>query len=220
MRRELTMRPTQRNGGGYAQDRAREWQQSPPQKRTRPSPRTSEGRNVWATLTGPPTEEQTQEKETDPGRGRIKQRGKNSRWLAASGRVTASAPAAPGHQENRQEEAEASPEGEAFKPKGQPADRGQSRVGEPGSRPTVRGAQWREPRIPQNPQPQRGTPGKRALALQGAKLSYRPRHKPQPAEKRVGYEIQPQTPSKGRGGNTTLTRDREEPWRELRWTAG
>ena len=37
---------------------------------------------------------------------------------------------------------------------------------------------------------------------QGAKLSHRPRHRPQPAEKRVGYERQPQTPSKGRGGNT------------------
>ena len=46
MRREQTMRPTQRNGGGYAQDRARERQQSPPQKRTRPPPRRSEGRKV------------------------------------------------------------------------------------------------------------------------------------------------------------------------------
>ena len=56
---------------------------------------------------------------------------------------------------------------------------------------------------------------------QGAKLSYRPRHRPQPAEKRVGYERQPQTPSKGRGGNTEPpTRDSEEPWRELRKTEG
>ena len=85
---------------------------------------------------------------------------------------TASAPAAPGCQENRQEEAEPSPEREGSKPKRHSADRGQSRVGEPGSRPTVRGAQWREPRIPQNPQPQRGTPGKRAKRLQGAKLSH------------------------------------------------
>ena len=38
--------------------------------------------------------------------------------------------------------------------------------------------------------------------LQGAKLSHRPRHQPQPAEMRVGYQRQPQTPSKGRGGNT------------------
>ena len=38
--------------------------------------------------------------------------------------------------------------------------------------------------------------------LQGAKLSHRPRHQPQPAEMRVGYQRQPQTPSKGWGGNT------------------
>ena len=38
--------------------------------------------------------------------------------------------------------------------------------------------------------------------LQGAKLSHRPRHKPQPAEMRVVYQRQPQNPSKGRGGNT------------------
>ena len=45
--------------------------------------------------------------------------------------------------------------------------------------------------------PERGKP-----QLQGAKLSHRPRHKPQPAEMRVVYQRQPQTPSKGRGGNT------------------
>ena len=44
-RRELTMRPTQINGGGHTQDIARERQQSPPQKRTRLPPRRSEGRN-------------------------------------------------------------------------------------------------------------------------------------------------------------------------------
>ena len=43
---------------------------------------------------------------------------------------------------------------------------------------------------------------------QGAKLSNRPRHQPQPAEKRVGDERQPRP----------LTRDHEEPWRELRVT--
>ena len=47
---------------------------------------------------------------------------------------TASAPAAPGCQENRPSEAEATPEGEGSKPKRQSADRGQSRLGEPGSR--------------------------------------------------------------------------------------
>ena len=57
---------------------------------------------------------------------------------------TASAPAAPGCQKNRPSEAEATPEGEGSKPKRQSADRGQSRLGEPGSRPTARGAQRRE----------------------------------------------------------------------------
>ena len=122
---------------------------------------------------------------TDPRRGRTKQRGKNSRRLPATWRVTASAPAAPGRQENRQEEAEASPEGEVPKPKLQPADRRQSRVGEPGSRPTVRGTQWREPRIPQNPQPQRGKPEKRALAAAGHKAEP-PTKAPTPASRKDG----------------------------------
>ena len=193
MRRDLTTRPTQRNGGGHAQDIARERQQSPPQKRTRPPPRRSEGRNERATPTGPPTEEQTREKVTDPRRGRTKQRGKNSHWLAATGRITARAPAAPGRQENRQEEAEAPPEGEFSKPKRQPADRSQSRVGEPGSRPTVRGAQWREPRIPQNPQPQRGTPGKRAPAAAGRKAEP-PTEAPTPTGRKEG-RVQKTTPN-------------------------
>ena len=38
--------------------------------------------------------------------------------------------------------------------------------------------------------------------LQGAKLSHRPRHQPQPAEMRVGYKRQPQTPA--RAGEVTL----------------
>ena len=108
-------------------------------------------------------------KVTDPWRGRTKQRGKNSHRLAAAGRVTASAPAAPGRQENRQAEAEASPEGEVSKLKRQPADRRQSRSGGPGSRPMARGAQWREPRTSQDLQLQWGPPGKRAPAAAGRK---------------------------------------------------
>ena len=108
-------------------------------------------------------------KVTDPWRGRNKQRGKNSRWHVTSGRVTASAPAAPGRRENRLGEAEASPEWEVLKPKRQPADRRQSRAGGPGSGPTVRGAQWREPRTSQNPKPKGGPPGKRAPAAAGRK---------------------------------------------------
>ena len=60
-------------------------------------------------------------------------------------RVTVSAPAAPGCQENRQAEAEASPEGEVSRHKRQPADRRECRAGGPGSGPTVSGAQWRDP---------------------------------------------------------------------------
>ena len=116
---------------------------------------------------------------------------------------TASAPAAPGCQENRPAEAEATPEGEGSKPKRQSADRGQSRLGEPGSRPTARGAQRREPRKPPKTHSHREVhPERGHRRLQGAKLSNRPRYQPQPAEKRVGYERPPQTSSKGRGGNT------------------
>ena len=110
-------------------------------------------------------------KVTDPRRGRTKQRGKNSRRLAAAGRITASAPAAPGRQENRQAEAEASPLGEVSKPKRQLADRCQSRAGGPGSGPTARGAQWRETRTSHDPQLQWGPPGKRVPAAAGRKAA-------------------------------------------------
>ena len=70
-------------------------------------------------------------------------------------------------------------------PKRQPGDRRQSRVGGPGSGPTVRGAQWREPRTPQNPQPQRGTPGKRAPVAAGRKAEP-PTEAPTPAGRNEG----------------------------------
>ena len=162
-----------------------------------------------------------EKKVTDPRRGRTKQRGKNSRRLAATWRVTASAPAAPGHQENRQEEVEASPGGKSPKPKLPPADRRQSRVGEPGGRPTVRGAQGREPRIPQNPQPQRGTPRKRAPAAAGRKAEPST-EAPIPAGRKEG-RVRKTTPDPEQGPGRqhgTLTRDSEEPWRELRITEG
>ena len=106
---------------------------------------------------------------SDPRRGRTKQRGKNSRRLAAAVRVTVSAPAAPRRPENRQAEAEASPEGEVSKHKRQPADRRQCRAGGPGSGPTGRGAQWRDPRTTDDPELQRGPPGKKASAAAGRK---------------------------------------------------
>ena len=45
MRRDRPTRPTQRKGGGHAQDIARERQQSSPHKQTRTPPRRSEGWN-------------------------------------------------------------------------------------------------------------------------------------------------------------------------------
>ena len=141
-------------------------------------------------------------KVTDPWRGRTKQRGKNSRWLAASGRIRASAPAAPGSQENRQEEAEASPEGEVSNLKDNPLTGG--RAGQVDLEADLRSGEHngenKEPpktRSLREDHPERGH-----QRLQGAKLSHRTRHQPQPAEMRVGYQRQPQTPSKGRGGNT------------------
>ena len=106
---------------------------------------------------------------SDPRRGRTKQRGNNSRRLAAAVRATVSAPAASGRQENRQAEAEASPEGAVSKHKRQPADRRQCRAGGPGSGPTVKGAQWRDPITSEDPQFQRGPPGKKAPAAAGRK---------------------------------------------------
>ena len=105
----------------------------------------------------------------DPRRGRTKQRGYNSRRLTAAVSATVSAPAAPGPDENRQAEAEASPEGEVSKHKRQPADRRQCRAGGPGSRPTVKGAQRRDPRTAEDPQLQRGPPGKKAPVAAGRK---------------------------------------------------
>ena len=52
--RDRQTRPTQRKGGGHAQDIARE--------RTRTPPRRNEGWNGWVTLTGPQTEEQTRDR--------------------------------------------------------------------------------------------------------------------------------------------------------------
>ena len=141
-------------------------------------------------------------KVTDPWRGRTKQRGKNTRRLAAAGRITASAPAATDRQENRQAEAKASPEGEGSKPKKQPADRRQSRAGGPGSRPTARGAQRREPRTSQDRSFSEDHPVRGRQRLQGASQATYRGTKPQPAKSRAGYPRQPQIRSKGRGGNT------------------
>ena len=91
---------------------------------------------------------------SDPGRGRTKERGENSRRLAAAERATVSVPAATGRPENLQAEAEAQPEGENSKHKRQPADRRKCSAGGPGIIPMVREEQWIEPIIPVDTQPQ------------------------------------------------------------------
>ena len=82
-------------------------------------------------------------------------------------RATLSAPAAAGRKKNLQAEAEAQPEGENTKHKRQPADRRKSSAGGPGIVPTVREEQWRDPLTPEDTQPQRGSPGKKAPAAAG-----------------------------------------------------
>ena len=62
-----------------------------------------------------------------------------------------------------------SPKGEFSRHKRQPADRRQCRAGGPGSGPTVKGAQWRDPITFEDPQPQRGPPGKKATVAAGRK---------------------------------------------------
>ena len=80
---------------------------------------------------------------------------------------------------NLQAEAEAPPppppEEEIAKHKRQPADMRKCRAGDLGSVPTVREEQRRDPRIPEDPQPQRGPPGRMRRRLQGAKRSLRQR---------------------------------------------
>ena len=82
-------------------------------------------------------------------------------------RATVSAPAATGCKENLQTEAEAQPEGDISKHKRQPADRSKRSAGGLGSVYTVREEQWRDPRTPEDTQPQRGPPGKNAPAAAG-----------------------------------------------------
>ena len=143
-------------------------------------------------------------KVTDPWRGRTKQRGKNSRRLAAAGRTTASAPAATGRQEKRQAEAETSPEGEGSKPKKQPADRRQSRAEqvdlEADLRPGEHNGENQEPPKTRSSSEDHLARGRQRL--QGASWATDRDTKPPPAESRAGNPRQSQTHSKGRGGNT------------------
>ena len=88
------------------------------------------------------------------------------------------------------------------KPKKQPADRRQSRAGdlEADLRPGEHNGENQEPpktRSFSDDHPVRGR-----QQLQGASRVTDRGTKPQPAESRAGYPRQPQTRSKGRGGNT------------------
>ena len=140
-------------------------------------------------------------KVTDPKRGRTKKRGKNPRRLAAAGRITASAPAATGCQENRQAEAEASPEGECGKAKKTTCRQEAEQSRWTWERTYGQGSTMERTKNPHDPQLQRGPPGKRAPAAAGRKSSHRPRYKTPAGRRRAGHPRQPQTLSKGRGGN-------------------
>ena len=165
MRRDQSTIPTQRNGWGHAQDIVRERQQRSGQGHHQEGARDGKSERLWQGLQlrnkhekgdrPPKGKDQAEREELSPTRCRREDHSKRS--------------GSPGRQENRQSEAEASPEGEVSKPKRQPADRRQSRAGGPGSRPMARGAQWREPRTSQDPQLQWGPHGKRAPAAAGRK---------------------------------------------------
>ena len=127
-------------------------------------------------------------KVTDPWRGRTKQRGKNSRRLAAAGRITASAPAAPGRQENRQAEAKASPEGEGSKPKKNnllTGGRAEQVDLEADLRPGEHNGENQEP--PKTRSFSEDHPVRGRQRLQGASRATDRGTKPQPAESRSGY---------------------------------
>ena len=84
-------------------------------------------------------------------------------------RATVRTPAATGHEENPQAGGKAHPEGYRAKHKRQPADGSKGKAGGHGSVPTGREEQWRDPRTPEDPQPQLGPPGKEAQAAAGRK---------------------------------------------------
>ena len=82
-------------------------------------------------------------------------------------RATGSVPAATGREENPQAEGEAHPEGYRAKHKRQPADGSKCKAGGLVTVPSVREEQRRDPRTPEDSQPQRGPTGKNAPAAAG-----------------------------------------------------
>ena len=144
MRQDRPTRPTQRKGGGHAQDIARERQQSPPQKRTRPPPRRSKG---WISERLPQGLQLRNKREKGDRSPKGKDQAEReelsqTRCRSEGHSKRTGSPRAPRESSGR---GRASPEGEVSKHKRQPADRRQCRAGGPGSGPTVRGAQRRDP---------------------------------------------------------------------------
>ena len=195
MRRDRPTRPTQRKGGGHAQDIARARQQSPPQKRTRPPPGRSERLRQGLQLRN------KREKGVRPPKGKDQaEREELSQTRCRS----------EGHSKRS-----GSPRA-VSKHKRQPADRSECRAGGPGSGPTVRGAQWRDPRTSYDLQLQRGPPGKKEPAAAGRKEE--PPTKALTPTGRIKGRVPMTTPDPEPGSwrqQVTPKWDSEEHWREL-----
>ena len=202
MRRDWSTRPTQRNGWGHAQDIARERQQSPPQKWTRAPPRRSEGWNEWVTPIGPPTQEQTRERWPTPeGEGPSRE----GRTLANS------QPQGGSQQAHRQPQVakrivrqrpKPHPKEKAQSPKNNLLTGGRAEQVdlEADLRPGEHNGENQEPPKARSFIEDHLVRGRQRL--QGASRATDQGTKPQPAESRARYPRQPQTRSKGRGGNT------------------
>ena len=122
-----------------------------------------------------------EKKVTDPGRGRTKQRGKNSRWLAATGREQQEHWQPQGARRTDRQRRKRHPKEKA------PSLKAICRQGTESVRRT-----WKQTYGQGCTKEREGHPERGHKRQQGAKLSNRPRHQPQPAEKRVGYERPPQ----------------------------
>ena len=202
MRRDRSTRPMQRNSWGHAQEIARACQQSPPQKRTRPPPRRSEGWNERATPTGPPTEEQTRERwQTPEGEGPSKE----GRTLADS------QPQGGSQQAHRQPQV--AKRTSRQRPKPHPKEKASSPknnllTGGRAEQVDLEVDRWTGEHNGENQEPPKtrsfseDQPVRGRQRLQGTSWATDRGTKPQPAESRAGYPRQPQTRSKGRGGNT------------------
>ena len=210
MRRDRATRLTQRNGWGHAQDIAREHQQSPPQKQTRPPPRRSEGWIEWVTPTWPPTEEQTRERwQTPEGEGPSRE-----------GRTPADSQPQGGSQQAHRQPQDAKrivrqrpkphPKEKAPSPKNNPLTRGRAEQVdlEADRRPGEHNGENQEPpktRSHSEDHPVRGSHRPRYKTPAGRKESRVPKTTPDPQQESWRQHWTP-------------TWDSEEHWRELRTT--